>query len=272
MMRVYQLETTNYCNAVCNYCPHKQMTRDQGYVSYKVVEKVIELCKKNNQHYIALHHMGEPLLHPHIHDIIVAFKKAGITTELSTNGLMLPKVQDSILQAGIGMVRIAVDYFYKTPGYINRVRKFLAVSADYPETKVRVHTIQGNSLEEFKGLNPNAVLENKVFDNWVGAVDGESKLNKNNECYFIKYGYYVVLWTGEIVGCCMDWNGTGVCGNVLNDDEPPIHNPNCARCRLCPHMQFAEGGLWEKDDSLIVPQTANVSIPDEPIKAKSCKC
>jgi molybdenum cofactor biosynthesis enzyme MoaA len=102
--RIYQMETTNFCSANCNYCPHSKMTRKLGFVSLDTVQKVAEYCKSVDQHYIALHHMGEPLLHKNIAQIIQIFKDNNVVTELSTNGSHIHLVGEEILKAGIGLI------------------------------------------------------------------------------------------------------------------------------------------------------------------------
>lgn len=241
--RIYQLETTNYCNARCNYCPHTKMKRTFGCASFEVVEKVYDYCKEIGQDYIALHHMGEPLLHPKIDSIIELFEKGGIRTEFSTNGALLVKHGKKVLDAGLTRLRIAVDFNYKSDMYIQNIKSFLKLSKDY-KTEIRLHTIEGNDIEIFKGYNPKAILENKNFDNWAGAVDGESNLAPSNECYFRKHNYVVVLWDGRIVPCCMDYDGQHIIGNI-NTIRSMGENKATKLCQGCANLQFAEGGEWK---------------------------
>lgn len=243
-MKIYQMETTNYCNASCHYCPHRKMTREKGYIDIMNVKLVASHCKAVGQKYIALHHMGEPLLHPQIGKIIDIFKKYGVQTELSTNGLLLEKKGEEILKAGIKLVRIAVDNYYNTPNYINKVKRFLTLALQYPNTKIRIHSVDGNDLTVFDTHNTNVLLENKQFDNWAGEVEGESKLTPGNNCYFLNKGYIVVLWNGDISTCCMDYNGKSIIGHV-NYINQLQENKSFESCKSCVGMQFAEGGNWE---------------------------
>lgn len=244
MIKIYQMETTSRCNARCTYCPHEKLTRKQGIIALDTVVKVADYCKSIGQKYIALHHMGEPLLHPHIGTIIGIFHNFEVETELSTNGILLAKRGSEILKNKISLVRIAVDYFYKNPGYIQDIKNFCNLAKDF-NTEIRIHTIEGNDLSVFEDCG--ALLEKKVYDNWAGSVEGESNLSPGNECYFLQDNYVVVLWDGNIVPCCEDWNGKHVIGNI-NSIIKIEDNKAWESCAGCVGLQFASGGKWLRED------------------------
>lgn len=242
--RIYQLETTNRCNAKCKYCPHSKMRRLKGDVSYNTVSKVYDYCKRIGQDYIALHHMGEPLLHPNIISIISLFESANIHTEISTNGLLISKFGALLLHSRITRIRIAVDYFYSDKDYLQSIDNFLKLAKKY-KTEVRVHTIEGNDLSMLlKHSSDNIIIEQKTFDNWAGAIEATSQLDKSEECYFKKYNYVVVLWDGRIVPCCMDYDGNHIIGHVYNLDKVNFSD-NYDICLGCSNLQFAKDGGWK---------------------------
>jgi hypothetical protein len=55
-----------------------------------------------------------------------------------------------------------------------------------------------------------------------------------------------VLWTGDIVPCCQDFDGMNVLGSVLRNDDV-VHMPYYEMCLTCGGMQFADDGLWSCD-------------------------
>ena len=245
-VRIYQVESTNVCQCKCSYCPHDKMTREQGYIKIGTVEKIIKYMNSIGQKYVALHHMGEPLLHPVIGGIIWQFYKNGIETELSTNGALLKSKGMELLANKVSVVRIAVDYYYNTPGFLNNVAQFLEDAFSYPDTFVSIHTVNGNDLsmfEKYKNAG-KVILENKQFDNWVGQVAGESKLDPANKCYFQEYQYVSILWDGTVVPCCIDYNGDYKLGHI--DDIDKIENVPCKLCFSCNKLQFAKFGKWEE--------------------------
>ncbi len=240
-LKIYQMETTNYCNAKCSYCPHDSMTRPKGYVSPETVYKVAIHCRAIGQHYIALHHMGEPLLHVRLPDIIKIFNDYGIKNEFSTNGILLRDFGLPILEAKPTLIRIACDYFYKTKYYIEIINRFLALSESY-NTKIRIHSILNNNLNVFID-GQNIVHEQKIQDNWASQVDGSSQLPDSDSCYFLDYNYVVVLWDGTIVPCCIDYNGNYPIGHINTINT--INDNKCiSLCNGCKKLQFAIGGEW----------------------------
>jgi hypothetical protein len=106
-----------------------------------------------------------------------------------------------------------------------------------------LHTIVENNLEPFRIYeSEQVILEHKVYDNWAGQVDGESKLDPSNSCYFLDYNYVVVLWDGTVCTCCLDFDGKYVLGTIDNIKE--ITNKPCELCKTCNKLQFASDGGW----------------------------
>ena len=245
-MRIYDLELTNRCNAKCWYCPHSTMKRLQGDVSLGTVFAVIKYMQSIKQDYIALHHMGEPLLHPIVGVILDKFWKAGIKTEFSTNGLILNQKRTEVLKNHPALIRIAIDSFYKSANFRYEIRQFLKEAQKYPETKISIHTVDGNDLTVFKNVSdPNQVIfENKVLDNWAGQIKGKSELAKSRQCYFTAYNYVSVLWDGTVVSCCLDSEGINKLGHITKM-QLIKSNPRNNLCRGCAKLQFAKNGGWK---------------------------
>lgn len=243
-LRIYQMETTNYCNAQCEYCPHKNMTRKKGFISLNTVKKVIKNCVDTRQKYIALHHMGEPLLHKSIYTIIEMFTAAEIKTEFSSNGLLITsQILENLSNAGLNLLRIAMDYKYHDK--VNKIYDALtSFYSAHPKATMRIylHTVEGNDLLLFKEL-PVVTME-KPKDNWAGQIEGESKLASGNSCYFLDYNYGVVLWNGDIVNCCLDSDGKDIIGNIDNISKLSTRPFSC--CDNCVKLQFAADGGWTK--------------------------
>lgn len=249
--RIYQMETTSFCNAKCPWCPHSSLTRPSGFIDLETVSRVIAHCKEVNQKYIALHHMGEPLMHPDFVKILEMFNDADIKVEFSTNAILLPKHTQAIIMNNVAVIRIAVDYFgfhAEYDGYFKMLNEQMHLFKG-KNTKVYLHTVlkqyvnEMTPLREIKYHNPWVEIHHKDMDNWAGQVDGESTLPPG-ECYFLTKNHVVVLWNGDIVPCCMDADGRHVLGNINVNPEITVQN-KYTLCQSCVGMQFAQEGGWK---------------------------
>ncbi|MFH1275672.1 MAG: radical SAM protein, partial [Candidatus Woesearchaeota archaeon] len=82
------IEITNVCNLSCNFCP--KTIRKPEFMSLELFKKVLEEVKQLTEE-ITLHLMGEPLLHPHIKEIINLAEENNIYINLTTNGTLIEK-------------------------------------------------------------------------------------------------------------------------------------------------------------------------------------
>ena len=105
--RVY-VEITNICNMNCSFChghsrPLKRMTADEFSV---ILEKL-----NGHTNYIYYHLMGEPLTHPDLPLFLKMAGERGYKSVLTTNGTLLDKYGDAILESGIHKVSLSVHSF-----------------------------------------------------------------------------------------------------------------------------------------------------------------
>lgn len=135
-----QLEPTNNCNLRCGMCPRAHMKRPRGYMEPAVFERALEgwdnrlrtltlphltgsgqtVLKRGGA--LRLFFMGEPLLHPRIHEYILAGRLAGCSVGFQTNGQALtPELTDRILEAGPTGIGISLDGI--TPATYEAVRQ-----------------------------------------------------------------------------------------------------------------------------------------------------
>lgn len=113
---------TTYCNFKCQYCGHslghKEMKKQYDFVPehmsmetfYKTVEQLKDFPDKFKM--ISLTGQGEPLLNPHIAEMVKAIKDAGIAerVEIITNAALLThEMTDSLTEAGLDTLRISLQ-------------------------------------------------------------------------------------------------------------------------------------------------------------------
>ncbi|MDD3847527.1 MAG: hypothetical protein PHC90_14360 [Syntrophorhabdaceae bacterium] len=225
-MNIYQVELTNRCNASCNYCPHSAMTRKQSDMSVPTFLYCLDRMK--NQ-YIGLHHFGEPFLHNSLSDFIAIAHHHHIEVEFSTNGGIkdYQKSLRLVLDQEPYRMRIAYDFFEP----VDFIKDALTFNKN---TIITLHSVDGK------------LKEKKPYTNFAGSVKGSSEIK--GECFFKKYNYFCVLWNGDIVPCCCDYNGQEILGNVKDPKSAYLKQQKWYHlCKNCRGMQFAEGGLWWKE-------------------------
>ena len=227
-IKIYQLETTSKCSATCSFCPHPTMARQKEHMSLDTFKAIIDAMENK---YVALHHFGEPLLHPELPEFITYANAQGKQVEFSTNahGLNMQKGGDDylrrVLAAEPHRMRIAYDYF-KPDEFLKKALTFNV------STVISMHAVEKGLLLDYKPLN-----------NWAGQMPSLGDSEISGECYFLKYKYYAAMQNGDIVPCCQDYEGKHVIGNIRDRDNlKPQESYDL--CKTCSGMQFAKDGGW----------------------------
>lgn len=90
--RMVFLEVTNYCNFRCNFCPQGISTRPSEHMETEIAQNLIkQLYEAGYENDLYFHLLGEPLLHPHIFEILEFASKRIPRVILFTNGSLLTK-------------------------------------------------------------------------------------------------------------------------------------------------------------------------------------
>ena len=102
------VEITNICNKNCSFCaghrrPYGRMTEEQFRYVAKEISGVTQ--------YVYYHLMGEPLTHPDIGKFIAIASENGLRSAITTNGSLLSRRGDELIEAGAYKVNISVHSF-----------------------------------------------------------------------------------------------------------------------------------------------------------------
>ena len=90
------IEITNNCNLNCSFCP--KTNREKRFMTCDEYKRVIDQIKPFCN-YVYLHLMGEPLMHPHLEEILKVSEEEKIKTNITTNGTLLKNKLDALLNA-----------------------------------------------------------------------------------------------------------------------------------------------------------------------------
>jgi MoaA/NifB/PqqE/SkfB family radical SAM enzyme len=251
--RVWFIETTNYCNLSCPMCPRNLMTRKVGFMEFGLFKKVVQQIKGATS-FTWLHSFGEPLFHPELGLFIDYCSANNIKTGISTNATILDADKSKmLLDSSLHRIILCMD------GATSDTYAKLRFGADFIKTKenilnflrlakerkkkdliveVQIINMRNTSSEielftrEWSAIGARVVV--KVFTTWGNQVNSIVDTysprilytHRKKERYPCKFLWTEggVLWNGDFVVCCMDFNGHTVAGNLSTDTLKDIWN------------------------------------------------
>ncbi len=259
---IFNIELTNRCPMSCIMCPRtNNMTRAQGHMALGLFKRIIDELVHENSDYINhqpvwLHHFGESLLHPEFAECIQYAVQKSVVTCLSVNPLMLTEtVSKVLLHSNPDMLYISLDghddaSFEKVRGIKNAYHQSLKNLHGFlklkQEMKNRSRTVLSmidfdlnrQSIELTKSYwESQAGVDEflmKSFCTWDGSaadINRMQDVHKTDpprnfsrvECNF-PWERMTVLWDGEVVPCCNDYNKKLSLGNLCDQTLSEIWN------------------------------------------------
>jgi radical SAM protein with 4Fe4S-binding SPASM domain len=238
----YQLELTNHCPYTCVGCPRTDhMHRPLGMMSAETFRAVVDaVAPWQREHWpMALHHMGEALLHPEIASHVRYASGRGVPTALACRpNHLTPERAEAILAAGLCLVVVTVDAL-DTP----TMRALTGKVADFEKAEANVRALieikrrlgsparvliqmiayaenrhQWSAfLERFASSDPSVLALLKRYSSWtvpeLARFGAASEKFLGGSCRR-PFNSFVVLWDGSVVPCCRDHDGAVVLGNI----------------------------------------------------------
>ena len=102
------IETTNLCNLHCPLCPTQSSNREKGIMSFSDFLQIAESLPPSIQN-VSLYLSGEPLTNKNIFRMVKFLVNRNINCSISTNGTLLGKKIDQLLDSGLSELIIGVD-------------------------------------------------------------------------------------------------------------------------------------------------------------------
>jgi len=105
------IELTTRCNLRCKMCEHSFNPPKPMNMPLEMGKKIIDEFAKKGGSSLKLVYLGEPLLYPHLFEVITYAKKKGvIEVMIATNGNLLNKQNAiGIIKSGLDLVIFSVD-------------------------------------------------------------------------------------------------------------------------------------------------------------------
>jgi len=255
------LEITNRCNLSCSFCP--QSGRAKACMSPAAFRAILGKLAGHTEH-LALHVLGEPLLHPELDEILALCQEHSLKVNLTTNGTLLPQRQPLLLASpALRQVNISLHSFSEQganpplAGYLTGIFAFLQEAAatgllislrfwnlpaaadgspndpilkalaDFfalPEPLVTRLT-PGHGLT----LAPRVFLSQNARFTWPHAPAPD--LGDQGTCRGLR-DHVAILVDGTVVPCCLDAEADIPLGNIHSQSfEEIINSPRATAIR-----------------------------------------
>jgi radical SAM protein with 4Fe4S-binding SPASM domain len=281
---IFNLETTNHCNMTCVMCPRTElMTRNIKWFKRDLLPGVLdqitahseedlnkfksyienkyhisEKDRSENSFYynvssrcLTLHGYGEPILDPHIPEIVSMCTERGIPTYFSCvpANIRMDRIE-KLMEAGLGVLKFSIDALNdqlakdirgKRNNFTSAMKNIddvIEFKAKHPEfsTKIVTTMISLSSSEERREMEEN------FLDLWEGIrVYPYIKSQDNRWLYedqkepgevdtctkeYCEYPWtsMTIMADGSVVPCTQDYDVEMVMGNVYEESLKEIWN------------------------------------------------
>ena len=237
------LEISNVCNLNCTFCPGTK--RAKKIMSESSFAALLPKLKPWSN-YLYFHLMGEPLCHPLLERFLELAHEAGFKVIITTNGTLLKKQQDILLNApGLHKVNISLHAF-EANDYALPFSQYLSDCISFGKAaegnKLIVYRLWNNGgadrfnqdiLNVLKGFFPEPWAEerkgirigNRVFLEYGDKFDWPDLAAPEGYDRVFCYGLHDqigVLCDGTVVPCCLDHDGDLALGNLFDEDLEAI--------------------------------------------------
>lgn len=154
---------TNSCNATCDFCNFangKIPRQNLRWIDVQQLDAALQILHHRGIRYVSFFG-GEPLLHPHVTEMIAMAVAKGMGTSLITNGWLLPSKLDELAASGLKTIYISMDAASVTAHETNRglarlVERIRAATARMPELGITpiAQVAMSKLINDYEALGP----------------------------------------------------------------------------------------------------------------------
>ena len=250
-----QIQTQGGCNARCVFCPNEEVLRaklPQGRMDPALFQKIIDELAETDPRRVSLYLMNEPLLDKRLPEFAryVAERIPTTSTLVTSNGTNLTEAMaEALVDSGLQRLKVSLQSLDReTNSRImgarvdseKVVRNVLATRRIMKEKRARrfdlrvsmvVTSLNEREIEEARRFwkRHNIRLVTSALENRGGNIAQTEDLNaygmqsRSHGC-IRPSREMCVLWNGDVVLCCVDWNRTQVVGNLAEQTVREVWN------------------------------------------------
>ena len=239
----FQVELTNKCNLQCVECPNRMMQRERNDMAKDVFDTILhDYIVPHEAGTVILHKDGEPLLHPHLKDIVTKIAEVSpAKIDIYTNGLLLKKSFVEFLTSIQNKVWLLVSFHfhnhkgkqYSYTDTFKELESILQMAHKNVELVFATHVTDFADtwfLDRWKEYWENFVSEegmlravhiNTAINPWTGLIKQENN-SSFDACPYADGEHFFIGVTGNVIACCMDLEEEIVFGNVMENTTDEI--------------------------------------------------
>lgn len=239
-----QIQTQSGCNGRCVFCPNDGIIKaalPQGQMSPTLYQRIVDQLAPLAPRRISPYLMNEPLLDKRLPEFVryTAERVPEATTLITSNGTHLSlEMGAALIDAGLKRLKVSVQSLDpainkqlmgpacdsdKIVQNVIAFRRLIREKRSRLDLRVSMIVTKHNEAEiesTRRFWKRNGVrLVTSALENRGGNIDQAGELNPHGLAPFRQsctrpFRDMCVLWSGEVVLCCVDWFRTTILGNL----------------------------------------------------------
>jgi MoaA/NifB/PqqE/SkfB family radical SAM enzyme len=232
------VEPSSICNLKCVMCFQSdetfRKTPYSGTMSLDLFKKIVDESVENNCKSLTISGRGEPLLNPHIGEMMKYCSGKFFDYKINTNAMLLnKKIAQNVLDSGITELVISIDSsdpeqyskirvggdFYRVLKNIELLRELREKNCKGSNINIRVSAVQIFEEQDMERFSifwkeyADDVSYTKAIDRWDTYHNPSN--NSKISCQRLWHRFYI-WWDGIASPCDYDYKSFLDVGNVIN--------------------------------------------------------
>jgi len=246
-----EIELTNFCNLDCIFCPNSKHRRKKGIMDFGVFKRIVDEVTTLKVSHVVISGFGEPLIDKGIIEKLdyIYDKKVECYIELVTNGFLLTEKMCNALCAKqlVNILDVSIDasnaesykkihnrdgfnIIMQNLTYLNKIKKKENHLSPFVSIRFKVSSFNKGQFKQFVNRFWNIVDEIKTYANIFGWPESNINISSIDKNRIIKipcpnlWESIRINWNGDVILCCMDYEGKVILGNVNGQSLLDIWN------------------------------------------------